>query len=220
MANEHANVTVFTAGLSSCHFGLDRLALLIAPYKCKIVTTAISHIWKVCWHGWLDMPPKFPSGSIKLLSVCCLSVSVCTGSVQRKKAQLLFCSTKMFCLLQSLKCIKTIYCIQTLKWMPCTRATKGCSLLLGVCASVLGADQWRLAAGGQAAIHLYGAQLCNLEKNKGKKGGRRGGGIKEESTRVKTNPPGVFSSSFLLFFKGKFCVYLLPASALCKTPAL
>ena len=57
VANEHANVTVFTAGSSSWHFTLDLLCpFLIAPYKCKIVTAAISRI--VCWHGWLNDCPR------------------------------------------------------------------------------------------------------------------------------------------------------------------
>ena len=48
----------------------------------------------------------------------------------------------------------------------------GCPPCVRVCccwASALGADQWRLAAGGQAAIHLSSAQLCNLRKKEGGK---------------------------------------------------
>lgn len=45
--------------------------------------------------------------------------------------------------------------------------------LLPCCwASVLSADQWRLAAGRRAAIHLSGVQLCNLRGEKRETGAK------------------------------------------------
>lgn len=76
-------------------------------------------------------------------------------------------------------------------------------------ASALGADQWRLAAGGQAAIHLSSVQLCNPSKKKKMKKREKG----RECTCWDKSFRCCFSSSFLISFKGKFCVCVWPALA-------
>lgn len=118
--------------------------------------------------------------------------------------------------------------IQALKWMSCTCLQKLWHPAVWVCecvcccwASVLSADQWRLAAGRRAAIHFSSVQLCNPNKKKEKRKSRRQKrGRKEGSTCVDKSFRCCFSSSFNILQRKVLCVDVCVTSlALFKTPA-
>lgn len=81
-----------------------------------------------------------------------------------------------------------------LKWMLCTCLQRLWPPAMYVCvcvrccrASVLSADQWRLAAGRQAAIHLSAVQLCNVRERRGKdqkEGERKGAHVSRQILQV------------------------------------